>query len=256
MSALIIPYILAFNVHAVSIASPLQQTEYEEVAQVLQHFIQGVSPSDAFQTPTLEPTELPLIPDHINSHWSTNDAQRKSEKLSLLHEITNAMPELPIIHVLNEVFVTRCQGPLSNVVHTPTFLAQSEKLCECLSLGSPEAQAIALFDTIPMDQLASHILAVRISPLLLVGLYSFLISYRSHSPSILRHLYLGGLLRLSVFASKSFEHQISILWRGGHWQYVAFRARHRYFAIQLPAYRPLSCSYLVDKRNRHRSMQF
>lgn len=72
------------------------------------------------------------------------------------------MPEPAIIHVLNQTFITRCQGPIGNIVHTPTYIMQSEKLCECLSLASPEAQAMALFDTIPMDRLASHILAVRI----------------------------------------------------------------------------------------------
>ena len=68
-----------------------------------------------------------------------------------------------MIHLLYEVFVTRCQGPLGNVVHTPTFLKHAERSCGCLSLASPEAQVMALFNTISMDTLACHLLAVRMS---------------------------------------------------------------------------------------------
>ena len=83
--------------------------------------------------------------------------------LALIREIVDAMPELDMIHLLYEVFVTRCQGPLGNVVHTPTLLKQAESFCGCLSLASPEAQVMAMSNIIPMDTLACHLLAVRMS---------------------------------------------------------------------------------------------
>ena len=65
-----------------------------------------------------------------------------------------------MVNLLYEVFVTRCVGPLGNVVHTPTFMKQAEDLCGCLGLASPESQVMALSSTISMDTLASHLLAV------------------------------------------------------------------------------------------------
>jgi hypothetical protein len=72
------------------------------------------------------------------------------------------LPELEIIHVLFEVFVTRCQGPLGNVVHTPTFIKQAEQFCNCLSLASPDSRVLAISRTISMDTLAGYLLAVRV----------------------------------------------------------------------------------------------
>ena len=66
-----------------------------------------------------------------------------------------------MIQPLYEVFVTRCQGPLGNVVHTPTFMKQAELFCSCLGLASPDAQVIAFFDTFSMKELACHLMAVR-----------------------------------------------------------------------------------------------
>lgn len=66
-----------------------------------------------------------------------------------------------MIHLFYDVFVTRCQGPLGNVVHTPTFMKQAKWFCGCLGFASPEAQVMALSSTITMDTLACHLLAVR-----------------------------------------------------------------------------------------------
>ena len=95
-------------------------------------------------------------------YWlDTKDPQRQSENLALVREIVDTMPEVAIIHLLYEVFVTRCQGPLGNIVHTPTFMKQVDSFCRCLALTSPEAQVMAIYTTISMDQLARHLLAVR-----------------------------------------------------------------------------------------------
>ena len=93
--------------------------------------------------------------------WLTNDPQRQGEKFVLLRDIVDAMPELDMIRLLYEVFVTRCQGPLGNVVHTPTFMKQAENFWGCLGLASPEAQVMALSSTISMDTLSCYLLAVR-----------------------------------------------------------------------------------------------
>ena len=87
--------------------------------------------------------------------------RRQDERLALIREIVDALPELDMVRLLYEIFVTRCQGPLGNVVHTPTFMEQAGGFCGCLGLASPEAQAMALSSTIPMDTLACHLLAVR-----------------------------------------------------------------------------------------------
>lgn len=95
-------------------------------------------------------------------YWLTaNDPQRQDEKLALIREIVDAMPELDMVHLLYDVFVTRCQGPLGNVVHTPTFMKQAKWFCGCLGFASSEAQVMALSSTITMDTLACHLLAVR-----------------------------------------------------------------------------------------------
>ena len=103
-----------------------------------------------------------VAPDYPNMYWLTaNDPQRQGENFALIREIVDAMLELDMIHLFHEVFVTRCQGPLGNVVHTPTFMKQAEKFCSCLGLASPEAQVLALSSTISMDTLACHLLVVR-----------------------------------------------------------------------------------------------
>lgn len=103
-----------------------------------------------------------MAPDYPHTYWLTAyDPRRQGEKFELLREIVHALPNLDVIRLLYQVFVTRCQGPLGNVVHTPTFLREAERFHGCLGLASPEAQVTALSQTISMDTLACHILAVR-----------------------------------------------------------------------------------------------
>lgn len=103
-----------------------------------------------------------MAPDYPNTYWSTtNDELREGEKSELIREIVDAMPEIDLIALLYEVFVTRCQGPLGNIVHTPTFMNQAEEFCGCLGLVSPEAQVLALSSTFATDTLACNLLAVR-----------------------------------------------------------------------------------------------
>ena len=95
-------------------------------------------------------------------YWlDTKNPQRQDDKFALIREIVDTMPEMAVIHLLYQVFVTRCQGPLGNIVHTPTFMKQVDSFCRCLALRSPEARVMALYTTISMDQLARHLMAVR-----------------------------------------------------------------------------------------------
>ncbi|MCJ1402928.1 hypothetical protein MMC11_006149 [Xylographa trunciseda] len=141
--------------------SPTQDIGAEEAAQVLEHFVNGTPRTNAFLSASFEPTSPFVVPDYPNVYWSTtNDPHRQSEKLALISEIVDALPELDMIHQLYDVFVTRCQGPLGNIVHTPTFMKEAENFCGCLSLASPETQVMALASTISMDVLAVHLLAL------------------------------------------------------------------------------------------------
>lgn len=107
-----------------------------------------------------------MAPDYPNVYWlAIKDPQRQGEKLALIREIVDFMPEPDMIHLLCEVFVTRCQGPLGNIVHTSTFMKQVEMLCACLGLVSPEKQVMAVSSILSMDTLACHLLAVRMPPL-------------------------------------------------------------------------------------------
>ena len=183
----------------ISNASQNLETEAEEAAQVLEHFVNGTSRSNVYSSVVFEPTVPFVAPDYSNMYWSdSNDSQRQTEKVALIREIVDAMPELDMIHSLYKFFVTRCQGALGNVVHTPSFRKQAESLVSCLGLASPEAQAMALSNAFSMDTLACHLLAVRIPLCRVSSLCSSSphCSLSSVSPFILHHLFLAGPLHL------------------------------------------------------------
>ena len=102
-----------------------------------------------------------LAPDYPNPFWlTTHNPQRQAQKLALIREIIDALPELEMIRLLNNVFIVRCQAPLDNVFHTPNFLEQAEKFQNCLGFSSPDESVMALNHEIPLDTLACHLLAV------------------------------------------------------------------------------------------------
>lgn len=103
-----------------------------------------------------------------------NSVYVQDEKFALIRDVVNAVPELDLIYLLYEGFVTRCPGSLGNVVHVPIFLKQAKVFCGCLVLVPSEAQVLALSNTISMDTLACHLLAVRMS-------FSRALSVFSHS---------------------------------------------------------------------------
>ena len=187
------------DVYIASNGAQSQEREAEETAQVLEHFVDGTSRTKACSSAILEPQLSSVAPDYPNEYWgSSNSPQRQLEKLALIREIVDAMPELEMIRLLYEVFVTRCQGPLGNITHTPTFMEQAEKLCGCLDPAPPEAQVMALSRTISMDALACHLLAVRTSSYRASSACSRSLfnSSCSLSPFIPHHLYMAGPLRL------------------------------------------------------------
>ena len=148
--------------HIISNGLQSKETDAEEAIRLLEAFVDEPSRADAYPSGVLEPTTSCVGPDYSNVYWlSTNNPQRHSEKFAVLRAIVNAMPQPDMIRHLNEVFVTRCQGPLGNVVHKETFLEQAEVLCGCLMLASPESRVTALSSTFSMEALACHLLAVR-----------------------------------------------------------------------------------------------
>ncbi|KAJ5753658.1 uncharacterized protein N7511_007811 [Penicillium nucicola] len=120
--------------------------EVEETAQILEQFV------DVIPLPTSG-----VAPDISNRYWESQDPQRRSQKLGLIRDVVQALPEWDLVEVLYEVFVTRCQGPLGSVVHTPSFMKQADKLRHCLSMASPDT---AIASMLSMDVLASLVLAL------------------------------------------------------------------------------------------------
>lgn len=157
-------YLSLAYVYITSNASQNQKSQADDAAQVIQRFVDGTLCHNADSSVLPASASSLVAPDYSNTYrLNINDPQRQDENFALIREIVDVMPELDMVQLLYEVFVTRCQGPLGNVVHTPTFMKQAETLYECFSDASPEAQAIALFNTFSMDILACHLLAVRIS---------------------------------------------------------------------------------------------
>ncbi|KAF7180047.1 hypothetical protein CNMCM7691_009213 [Aspergillus felis] len=136
------------------------EAEAEETARLLEHFVEGVPRPNACLPGVFGQTPSSVAPDLPNRYWSNNDPKRHSEKLALLREIVDAMPEPEMIPVLFQVFVTRCQGPLGNVVHTPTFMKQAEQFRDCLTLTSPDSRVLAISRTMSMETLGCFLLAL------------------------------------------------------------------------------------------------
>ncbi|KAJ5302223.1 hypothetical protein N7508_007086 [Penicillium antarcticum] len=128
-------------------ASPEEDApEVEETAQILEQFV------DVVPLPTSG-----VAPDFANRYWESQDPQRENQKLGFIRDLVQALPEWDIVQLLYEVFVTRCQGPLGNVVHTPSFMKQADQLRHCLSMASPDT---AIASTLSMDALAGLLLAL------------------------------------------------------------------------------------------------
>lgn len=185
------------DVHIRSIPSHNLETQAEQTAQVLEQFVDGMPFMNGYSSTVLEPALSIIAPDYPNVYW-VSTMTKTDEKLALIREIVDAVPEIDIIHLLYQVFATRCQGPLGNVVHTPTFMKQAEKFCACLDLVSPEAQVMALSTTVSIDTLACHLLAVRIPQHHVSGVCSHSVFYSlcSLSPFTPRHRYLAGFQHL------------------------------------------------------------
>ncbi|OJJ95110.1 hypothetical protein ASPACDRAFT_1908433 [Aspergillus aculeatus ATCC 16872] len=131
------------------------EAEAEETAQLLEHFVEGIPRSSSMAA-----TPISIAPDFPNRYWSGTDPDRHGEKLALIREIVDVLPECEVINVLFEVFVTRCQGPSGNVVHTPTFMAQAAQFGSCLNLASANERASAIANAVTMETLGCYLLAL------------------------------------------------------------------------------------------------
>ncbi|KAL4983774.1 hypothetical protein BDW68DRAFT_181299 [Aspergillus falconensis] len=136
------------------------EAEAEETAQLLEQFVHGDPRPDTYLSALRGQAPPSVAPDFASRYWSSIDPKRHGEKLALIREIVDAMPEMEMIRHLFEVFVTRCQGPLTNLVHTPTFTKQAEQFGNCPSLGSVDAQVSAIANTVTMETLGCYLLAL------------------------------------------------------------------------------------------------
>ncbi|KAJ5986101.1 hypothetical protein N7451_010466 [Penicillium sp. IBT 35674x] len=106
--------------------SPISETTVsEDTAQVLEDFIEGASRTKILSSAFGFTLSTPA-PDYPNLYWETAESQLQDE---LIREITIAIPDSEMAHHLYEVFVTRCQGPLSNIFHSPTFMKHADRMC-------------------------------------------------------------------------------------------------------------------------------
>ena len=138
-----------------------RRSEAEEAVQALERFVDSTPSANGHPSTMFDPIVSFVAPDYPNPYWSSrNSVEGQNEKRKLIRDIVDALPETDLLRLLHEVFVTRCQGPLCNVFHTPTFLKQAEELCGCLSLISIEAKIMAISNAFSMDTLACHLLAV------------------------------------------------------------------------------------------------
>lgn len=175
------------------------RSDVEDTARVLESLADETTLKDAHILVGNKHENPMVAPDNLNSYWSADGLQRRDEQLALIREIVDALPKPDMIRHLYEVFTTRCQGPLLNVVHTPTFLEQAEELCFCLSCGNEqEQQVMMLWDKISVDTLAGHLLAVGVPQRSTSNQCSRSRSYSwfSRSPSIRPRQYMAGLLRI------------------------------------------------------------
>lgn len=127
----------------------------------MERFIDGLGHTQASGSSSAKVSK-----DRENSYYPAkrnyiHSSNRNDAKVALLADIVEALPPDDMIRALYDCFVTRCQAPLGNVVHTPTFKRQAEKLCNDLSRVPYDEKYEVLDDGFPLDALACLLLAVR-----------------------------------------------------------------------------------------------
>lgn len=134
-----------------------ETTVSEETAQVLEDFIEGASRTNILSSASRSTLSTPA-PDYPNLYWETAESQLQNERFSLIREITNAFPDADMVHHLYGIFTTRCQGPLGNIFHTPTFLKHAGRTCEYINSASFDLHTFA--GSFSMESLACFLMAV------------------------------------------------------------------------------------------------
>ncbi|MDI1491514.1 MAG: hypothetical protein OHK93_002723 [Ramalina farinacea] len=116
------------------------RSDVEDTARILESLADETTLKDVHLSVGNKHENSMVVSDNVNSYWSADEFQGRDEQFALTREILDTMPKPDMIRHLYEVFTTRCQGPLFNVVHTPTFLEQAEDLYSCLSCGNDQEQ--------------------------------------------------------------------------------------------------------------------
>ncbi|KAJ5933360.1 hypothetical protein N7454_005689 [Penicillium verhagenii] len=144
------------------LGSPILETtsiDAEETVQALEDFIEGTSNTNNLSS-AFAPISSTPAPDYPNLYWATTETQLQNERLSLIREIIDAFPDSEMVQNLHQIFVTRCQGPLGNIFHTPTFMNNAAMIRECLNCDSRDSQVLAISSSFSMETLACFLMAL------------------------------------------------------------------------------------------------
>ncbi|KAJ5667060.1 C6 transcription factor [Penicillium longicatenatum] len=128
----------------------------DETAQILEDFVEGSSRTNMLSSSGS--TSSTPAPDYPNFYWETAESGMQNERFSLIEEITNAFPDSEMAHHLYGIFVTRCQGPLGNIFHTPTFLKHAGRIYESIHSASFDLHIVA--SSFSMESLACFLMAL------------------------------------------------------------------------------------------------
>ncbi|KAJ5684250.1 uncharacterized protein N7477_000595 [Penicillium maclennaniae] len=116
-----------------------EATEAEHTAELLESFVEGALQTQAhdLSSSTGCVSQSMVAPDYPNPKWTHTGY---SQRLKLMRDVIDKLPAENVIRALHETFLTRCQAPLGNIIHTPAFEQQAQSLCDCLIQASPEAR--------------------------------------------------------------------------------------------------------------------
>ncbi|KAJ6166493.1 hypothetical protein N7470_001940, partial [Penicillium chermesinum] len=136
--------------------------DVEEAARTLDNFIDDTVHAYFSRPSGAGPGTKPGVsPDYPNMYWESKDRPFKDPaREALVQEVVTVLPEPELIRQLYGVFATRCQAPLGNVFHTPTFLQAAETLY--LESETLADKARHLSSTFTMEEISCFLLALML----------------------------------------------------------------------------------------------
>lgn len=101
-----------------------------------------------------------IAPDYPNKYWERPGFGSENEKSILIQEMLHSLPEEDVVSHIYDVFVTRCQGALGNIFHTPTFLKDAARLRSWISSQAVAPETQGAQSPFSMETLGCFLLAV------------------------------------------------------------------------------------------------